>query len=345
MVGLVVSARRGARDCGFPVRGACQSGPAGTSRHSRRIPLTGLPGTEPGPVRPVPPRGLGRGGGPPGRVRSALYNPPLPPMTPPAPAEIIPTVSLRLDGDEVSADAFLEAARSLLDLLSEVGRSLSEQRAIAWRISDLSTGSANLALQPTPATDRAHAGRTISSTVGGLAEMDADGTRPPHFSDKALRSATKLGRLAGRDGTHVALRAAGGPGGERLQVLSGRVEVHGRQMLRRPSPREYGSVEGTLEALTIHGQDAFSVYDAITGKRIECVCDRETLERATEHLGKRVLVSGEIRHPGDGESKKVIVESFQLLGVGPLPQAEDVRGMFADDPVDIEEWSRYVREE
>lgn len=265
-------------------------------------------------------------------------------MTTPAPTETVPTVSLRLDGDDISAEAFLEAARSLLDLLSEVGRSLSGREAISWRISGLSTGSANLALQPTPATDPAHAGRTISSTVVGLAEMDTGGARPPHFSDKALRSATKLGRLASTDGAAVAVRASGGPAGERVQVLSGRLVEHGRQMLRRPSPLEYGSVEGTLEALTIHGQDAFSVYDAITGKRIECVCDRETLERAAEHLGKRVLVRGEIRRPGDGESKKVIVEGFRLLGIGPLPQTEDVRGMFADDPVDIEEWSRYVRE-
>ena len=122
------------------------------------------------------------------------------------------------------------------------------------------------------------------------------------------------------------------------------VAAPGRQKRRRPSPLEYGSVEGTLEALTILGRDAFAVRDAVTGKRIECICDRPTLERVTEHLGKRALVRGEIRRPGDGEVKRVIVEGFRLLGVGPLPQTEDVRGMFADDPVDIEEWSRYVRE-
>lgn len=261
-----------------------------------------------------------------------------------ASGETVPTVTLRLDGDDVSAEAFLDAARSLLDLLSEVGRSLSAEKAISWRVSDLSTGSAAIALQPEPASDRDHAGDTISSTVGGLAEMDSADTRPRHFSDKAVRSARKLGQLAGADGAGVVLQASGCPVGERVQVLSGRVEANGRQMLRRPSPREYGSVEGTLEALTIHGQDAFAVYDAITGKRIECVCDREMLEQAIEHLGKRVLVRGEIRRPGDGKSKTVIVEGFRRLGVGPLPQAEDVQGMFADDPIDIEEWSRYVRE-
>lgn len=263
--------------------------------------------------------------------------------TTPAPGEIVPTVSLRLDGDEVTADAFLEAARSLLDLLSEVGRSLSKEKTISWRISDLSTGSAAIELQPAPTIDRDHAGDTIASTVGGLAEMESTDTRPRHFSDRAVRSARRLGQLAGANGAHVALRASGGSVRKRVQVLSGRVETNGRQMLRRPSPREYGSVEGTLEALTIHGQNAFAVYDAITGKRIECVCDREMLEHAIEHLGKRVLVRGEIRRPGDGKSKMVIVEAFRRLGVGPLPQAEDVQGMFADDPVDIEEWSRYVR--
>lgn len=265
-------------------------------------------------------------------------------MTAPIRAETVPSVSLRLEGDEVTADAFLDAARSLLDLLSEVGRSLSDEKPISWRISNLSTGSAAIELQPASANDRDHAGSTISSMVGGLAEMEYAATRPRHFSDRAVQSASILGQLAGADGARIALRASGGSVEERVQVLSGRVEANGRQVLRQPSPREYGSVEGTLEALTIHGKNAFAVYDAVTGKRIECVCDRQMLEQVIEHLGKRVLVRGEIRHPGDGKSKKVLVEGFRLLGVGTLPQVEDVRGMFADDPVNIEEWSRYVRE-
>ena len=253
-----------------------------------------------------------------------------------------PSVALRLDWDAVPPDGFLEAAKSLLEILSEVGRSLSDRKTVSWCIAHFDGGGRAIALRPAADDDPAHAAGAITATVCGLAEMDASTVRPAHFSDKAVRFARRLGRVAGQHGAGIELSASGGPAGGQTQVLSGRVEAHGRQMLRRP--REFGSVEGTLEALTIHGRNAFSVYDAITGKRVECVCDREMLEQVVEHLGKRVLVRGEIRHPGDGKSKRVLVEGFRLLGVGPLPQADDVRGLFADDPVDIEEWSRYVRE-
>lgn len=262
-------------------------------------------------------------------------------MTAPTRAESVPAVTLRLGGDAVPADGFLDAAESLLEILSEVGRSLSHRRTVSWRLSRTDGGGVAIALRPAAEDDPAHAAGVITATVCGLAEMDASTERPAHFSDKALRFARRIGEVAGQQGAGIELSTSGVPAGDRVQVLSGRVEAHGLQMLRRP--REYGSVEGTLGALTIHGRNAFSVYDAITGKRIECICDRETLEQVIEHLGKRVLVRGEIRHPGDGKSKRVLVKGFRLLGVGPLPQAEDVRGLFADDPVDIEEWSRYVR--
>ena len=105
-----------------------------------------------------------------------------------------------------------------------------------------------------------------------------------------------------------------------------------------------GSVEGTLEALTIHKTTAFSVYDAITARRVPCNCSREILNKAMEHFGKRVSVSGEIKFNVQGEVISIKVSEFLPLGEGSLPQAKDVRGLFADNKVDIDEWSRLVRE-
>lgn len=107
--------------------------------------------------------------------------------------------------------------------------------------------------------------------------------------------------------------------------------------------RATGSVEGRLEALTIHGRNSFTVFDTLTGHAVECRCDRETLDRAAAHLGKRLLVKGEIHYGADDKPKWVEVEWFRLLGAGPLPRNEDMVGLFADDPIPIDEWSRYVR--
>ena len=105
-----------------------------------------------------------------------------------------------------------------------------------------------------------------------------------------------------------------------------------------------GSLEGTLEA-TFRGSIAFSVYETITNRRTSCNCSREILELAIKHFGQRVSVSGEIRSNVRGEPTSMDVRELRPLGVGPLPQAKDIRGLFADDKVDIDQWSRFVRED
>lgn len=107
-----------------------------------------------------------------------------------------------------------------------------------------------------------------------------------------------------------------------------------------------GSVEGSLEAVTIRGEKAFVVHDTITGRRIECVStDREVVESAGELSGEVVCVRGEVRYGADGRPTSVAVSSLCRLGGGGRVQPEDLRGLFADDPIDLEEWARYVRED
>lgn len=98
-----------------------------------------------------------------------------------------------------------------------------------------------------------------------------------------------------------------------------------------------------MEALTIHGRNAFFVFDTLTGHGVECRCDRETLDRTAAHLGKRLLVRGEIRYGADDRPRTVTVDWFRLPGNKPLPRNEDMVGLLADDPIPIEEWSRRGR--
>lgn len=264
-------------------------------------------------------------------------------MTAPAPPKAVPTIGLRVEGDEVAPETFLDAARCLLDILSEVGRSISGGKTLEWRLSDLTLGSAGLAVQPKSGEDDPEAARAISRTVSGFSEMAETARRPAHFTDRALRGARKLGALA--DATPGRVQVSSINGATDAQTCSLTRDLASRASeVMRPPLAEIGSVEGTLEAVSIHGRVAFAVYNALTGDRVECCCDRETLDRAATHLGKRVIVTGEIHYRADGEPRSLQVESFELLGEGPFPQTEDVRGLYADDPISMEEWARYVRE-
>ena len=106
----------------------------------------------------------------------------------------------------------------------------------------------------------------------------------------------------------------------------------------------FGSLEGRLETVTVQDSIAFSIYDATTGRRILCNCNRETLNSAIKHFDKRVSVSGEVTFNVQGEATLMRVDEIRPLEIGPLPQAKDIRGLFSAHRIDIDEWSRFVRE-
>ena len=168
--------------------------------------------------------------------------------------------------------------------------------------------------------------------------------RPPHFSDAALRSAKSL-VSATKDGAgRLAVFGKSNGAAVRRVTVSKRLTAHVDELIGFSSVAT-GSLEGTLEAMTIHGSIAFSIYDSITDRRTQCNCSRKTLNFAIKHFGERVSVSGEIRFNVQGEPTAMRVDEIRPLGVGLLPQPEDMHGLFSDAPVDIDEWSRFVRED
>lgn len=237
-------------------------------------------------------------------------------VTTPDPSGAVPTIGLHLEGDEVIAKTFVRAAQCLLDILSEVGRSVSGGKNLEWRFSELSLGSARLAMQPKSGAAREHhTAAAISRTISGLAELAETAQRPAHFTHKALRRARTLGTLATAAPERVRASSWGRSIAARTCSITGELATHAHRVMRTPPP-EIGSIDGILEAVSIHGRVAFVVHDPITDDRVECRCDRPTLDRAVPRLGKRVFVSGEIHYRADGEPKSLQVESLELFGEG-----------------------------
>src|SRR5262249_45205330 len=58
---------------------------------------------------------------------------------------------------------------------------------------------------------------------------------------------------------------------------------------------EEGTIEGRLDALSIHSQPVVSVWETMTDIRVNCVVNKEQLADAMTNLGRRVSVSGRIR--------------------------------------------------
>ena len=125
---------------------------------------------------------------------------------------------------------------------------------------------------------------------------------------------------------------------------SGRVVAHSDEVADMASVA-IGALEGIVEAPALHDAATFSICDAISGRRVVCKCDREAVDLAVKHVGERVSVAGEIRYDPQGDATSIKVEAVQAFRAGPLPQAKDIRGLFSEHKVDIDEWARFVRED
>ena len=247
-----------------------------------------------------------------------------------------------LSGDAVAVKSFIAVATKLTDLLRELEISMTGREGLEWHIADLRMGSANLAIAPVTQSPESadKSPQIIDATMKGLEIVENSPQRPHHFTDQALRHAKELTKAAnGADRLSI---FSGGAKPRRVSVSS-RLVAHVDELIGTKSVA-LGSLEGRLEALTVHSSIAFSIYDSITNRRILCRCSRETLDAAIEHFDRRVSVSGEIQFNARGEATSMEVDEVHPLGEGPLPQAKDIRGLFADYKIDADEWSEFVRE-
>lgn len=254
----------------------------------------------------------------------------------------MPTIGLRFDRVDVPARVFLQAARALFQLVRTFERSRRRETKIAWSVARPELRVAAVAFEARDPEHREHAEATIGEVLSYLRQLEEAAKYILVVDGCALRRAWTLSAAAGTAGGRIEVWA-GDASGEREVFVTARSAEHAEH-LARPPGKEIGSVEGQMEGLTVHGRTAFFIYDALTGARVECRCDRETLNRAAAHLGKRMIATGEMRYGKDGNVAKVLVDSFRLLGAGPFPQTKDMLGLLKDDPISISEWSRYVRE-
>lgn len=253
-------------------------------------------------------------------------------------------VGFHLSGDDVSIEKFIAVASKLTALLRELETSVTDQHGLQWQIADLQIGSASLAMRPKlpGVASIGSADAVIDAVLEGLATIEDAPRRPPHFSDEALRSASSLATAA-RDDANALVVFGEARGAQRQVTVSNQLVVHVKDLVGTASVA-IGALEGRLEALTIHDTIAFSIYDAATGRQVVCKCDRDAFDLAKQHFGERVSVSGELGYNAQGEATSIRVDMLRAM-TEDLPQAKDVRGLFSEHKVDIESWSRLVRDD
>ena len=232
------------------------------------------------------------------------------------------TIRVESTTEFVDVQDFVSIVNNTVELLDHVANTMLDegQHRVRWRVADVSLNSP-LSITIFPDTDNLRAGEAISATTQGLRHLEENATgRPRYFSNEALEAAKKLVNPLGN-------------GVSRLAFISDvdvpfsptqRVAAHASELLPKPH-YEIGTIEGSLESISVHRQRMFAIWDVFTNARVECRFSDELYEAAHNGLRHRVAVTGKIYYNSQGHPVSIAVSEIRRLREKEaLPQFSDL---------------------
>jgi len=260
-----------------------------------------------------------------------------------------------IDGkpSDVAFQSFVSASANFLGLLREIDQVMSGRYmgTLKWYVSGLhSNGGLAIEvlsrLKPPQRrrklqVDPDIGGRVAGSLVTGFENVENLGISPPYLSLYGLQRLSDMLHVLEHNG------ARGYRTTDLQQDKTVALTHHAIENVRALLPikrKTIGSVEGKLEAISIHKSKKFVVYDALTKKAITCEFADEMLDGVKDALGHRVLVSGTVHWNAKSEAKRVDAENIRLLGEK-LPSTLDLSGAYPDitEGMTIEQYIRSIR--
>jgi hypothetical protein len=248
--------------------------------------------------------------------------------------DVLKSLTLDIEGSQLSFDKFLKAQEYLSKLLHEVDRAVREatptaiadqkRPTIDWIISQVSGGSVHLTLEGMTKEEvkPSHITQVLQIVETGISTIVNYPERPHFFSDRALENVKFLAKLVEKDVFMIQLSVNSQRVTLNEHLIANVDEIIGGKY------RSFGSVEGILKAIDLSRQPVFRVYDLLTNKSVRCYFNSDTLDIIKDALEKRVSVSGWINSREDGEKISIQVEEIDIFpSEDELPTIEEMIGI------------------
>ena len=255
------------------------------------------------------------------------------------------TLRVRLQGDlgNITLEALLSALRDTQAILIELDTAISGRKGgtLDWVVAGLREGSAELAISPrSRVLDHDYGPEVVSTYVDSIARLEHEAVIPPYLREDAIKRCQRVLRLIGRDGVTGIVLVNDDSTHELF--LTAKATVHAAQLLQ-VRHTALSSVDGTLEAITIHRRRTFTIYHTWTHKAVTCDFAGELLEQAKSLLGCRVSVIGIVATNAENEPVRVKVDRIWAFPADDgLPETSSLWGSDPDFTGGVES-VEYVR--
>ena len=206
------------------------------------------------------------------------------------------------DAESVPIGLFQKALEDVHRLVKDVDYAVThETEGRRWVIASLHSSAPTVTIRPM--LDGTGTVETILAGLRVVAE-EAGADLPSHFPDDALQDLKKMRRLfKGHERAQKIVFST-----DEREVATIRRDIDKRvERVLRDSYAVLGSVDGMLEAINLHGNRSFTVWDRVSGVPVRCLFPKAAgwTERVKELLERRVLVTGRIHYFKSGVPRSV----------------------------------------
>jgi hypothetical protein len=239
-------------------------------------------------------------------------------------------ITLKIEGKKITAEKFKKAIDAFFDLITTVGRNVTqEDDSLTWVIS-VEPGSAIIHARPESKSGRPYfESRSVSAIVNGIRSLEAGTDRfPPDFTDKAVAAVRELAAVRDPQGDLVSEITVCSNGASTSVTNHAAATIHDLIGVER---EEIGSIDGQLLSITDRGGFYFAIWDALTDERVRCDVTEEMLDTVMKAFRRRVAVYGKIRYDRKERPKRIAVEEIHIFKPeDELPSVDAVVGLFCE---------------
>lgn len=229
------------------------------------------------------------------------------------------TFVIHPDAESVSIGLFLRTIEDIHRLIRDLDYSVTREKGKRrWVIAALHASAPTITVKPLLDNDE-----IAETLVHGLKIVAAGTTDPPeHFTEEILDDLRRMRRLfVGRD---KANRVVLSSNGSESAVIQEDIDQKADRILKG-GYWNLGSVEGTLDAVNLHGSPSFTLWDRVSRSPVRCNFSKDAAwkERVKSLLEKRVLVVGRVNYFRNGIPRSVTgIENLEDMTPVPyLPKA------------------------
>ena len=230
------------------------------------------------------------------------------------------TFEINPETQSASVDLFLRALGDINRLLRDVNYAIHGERSGRhWVISHLHTSSPTVTIEPLLGDQE-----SVSTIAQGIRSVTLGTDQPPeYFTEQVLEDLRRMRRLfRGRDRARSIIVSVND---EQAATIREDISDKASRILTA-GYSNLGSLEGRLEAISVHGAPTFTIWDRVSRVPVRCSFPNQSswIENVKELLGNRVVVRGYIRYFLNGIPRTItnIADIYDATPDPNLPKAD-----------------------